>query len=75
MLIRGISMEPSSLNTLFEFAGTMIASLVAAIMVYKWRFRIQDCARLVDICVDANGKCGFGESGRWRGRLRQEQVC
>ncbi len=35
-------MEPSSANTLFEFAGTTIAGLVGAIVVYRWRFSIQD---------------------------------
>ncbi|MGB3905271.1 MAG: DUF2079 domain-containing protein [Anaerolineae bacterium] len=42
LLIGEITMEPSSVNTLFEFAGTMIAGLVGAMVVYRWRFSIQD---------------------------------
>jgi len=35
-------MASSDVNILLEFAGTIIAGLLAAIVVYNWRFRIQD---------------------------------
>ena len=42
MLTTGIKMASSDVNILLEFAGTIIAGLLAAIVVYNWRFRIQD---------------------------------
>gem|GEM_PF-2928349 len=42
MLTTGIKMASSDVNILLEFVGTMIAGLVIAIVVYRWRFRIQD---------------------------------
>ena len=35
-------MALSDVNILLEFVGTMIAGSVTAIVVYRWRFRIQD---------------------------------
>ena len=38
-------MASSDVNILLEFVSTMIAGLVIAIVVYRWRFRIQDWAK------------------------------
>jgi uncharacterized membrane protein len=42
LLTPGIKMAHSDVNLLLEFVGSMIAGLTIAIVVYRWRFRIQD---------------------------------